>query len=198
MAQANGTVSNLDMCNASLNAEFEPDERLAKMYRNEQEYPDQKLQRWLGHTNLSLIDDGAKLKKQQFHAKLELERRQKERVRSSNWLQQVDLYWSNSTWSNSFSTTTWRRLHAIALSLQWRCNENCCMLQAHGNQEAYDKVQQWVLLTQQHGLPCTALQHTTGVHLKSVDTSLQQLTRNEKLKRSRDFSDDAESTQVQC
>ena len=76
--------------------------------------------------------------------------------------------------------------------------ESCCMLQAHGNQEAYDKVQLWVLLSQQHGLPCSALQHTTGVHLKSVDTLLQQLTRNEKLKRSRDFSgtNDAESTQV--
>ena len=72
------------------------------------------------------------------------------------------------------------------------------MLQAYGNQEAYDKVQQWVLLTQQHGLSCNALQHTAGVPLKSLDTSLQQLKRNEKLKRSRDFSgtNDAESTQV--
>ena len=75
------------------------------------------------------------------------------------------------------------------------------MLQAHGNQEAYNKVQQWLLLTRQHGLPCIALQYAIVVRLKStcVDVQLQQLTRNEKLKRSRDFSDtdDAESTQVQ-
>ena len=73
------------------------------------------------------------------------------------------------------------------------------MLQAHGNQEAYDKVQQWLLLTQQHGLPCTALQHIIGIHLTFTDTLLQKVARNETLKRNPDFSgtDDAESTQVQ-
>lgn len=57
-------------------------------FRNEQEFPDQKLQRMLVHTNLLLNGDGAKLKKQQFHAKLELDRRQKE---CSSWKQQVEL-----------------------------------------------------------------------------------------------------------
>ena len=88
MAQAND-VSNLEMCNASLNAEFEPDKDLARQFCNEQEFSDQTLQRILGIRNLSLHDHGAKLKKRQYHAKLELERRQKDR--SSNWLQQVEL-----------------------------------------------------------------------------------------------------------
>ena len=89
MAQANDIVSNLDMCNASLNAEFEPDERRARQFCNEQEFPDQKLLRILGYNHLSLNDFGAKLKKQQFHARLELDRRHK--GRSSAWRQQVEL-----------------------------------------------------------------------------------------------------------
>ena len=103
-AQADDNVSILDMCNASLIAEFQPDERLATQFCNEQDFPDQILQRILGDTNLRLNDDGAKLKKQQFHAKLELERRKQER--SSVWRQQVevDLYSSKYAWSNSFST----------------------------------------------------------------------------------------------
>ena len=89
MAQADDNVSILDMYNASLNAEFEPDERLARQFCNEQEFPDQTLQLILGDTNLRRNEDGAKLKKQQFHAKLELERRKQER--SNTWRQQVEL-----------------------------------------------------------------------------------------------------------
>ena len=89
MAQSSNSVSNLDMCNANLNAEFELDEKLASAFRNEQEFSDQKLQRILGIRNLSLNDHGAKLQKQQLHAKAELERRQNDR--SSAWKQQVEL-----------------------------------------------------------------------------------------------------------
>lgn len=80
----------LNMLNANLNEEYEPDPVMQREYRDEQKFPVSRLEN-LANSATALFsrlpsDGGQKLRKQQQLAKAELERR---KARSKQWLTSV-------------------------------------------------------------------------------------------------------------